>query len=237
LKYCSLIQDIAPLAKLKNLETLELRYCEKVCDLRPLRGIRKLKKLCLCSTAVKDISCLQDLDSLSFLDIDSCHITSLSDMEGFRNLEELWLPGYADAELHWAATHLPRLRKLTVPFLLRGDSAKLENLSFEFYLQLEEDKLVVKIKIKDQDNKTKDQIKESRGNIRKKFREILFSIAQEQKIQLSEYGRVGVHMGVAKLIGDYRKVKSNNVIDMKATIGKLNTLINLMDTVAKKIKT
>jgi len=101
---------------------------------------------------------------------------------------------------------------------------KIDGKEFEFYLQLEYNKLIFKLYVYDSNY---------RNEIRDYYRKKLYPIAETQGINIRQYGRLGEWMGVAKLEEDYRITNESNLIDMPSTIGnfrKMEKLVNLVST-------
>jgi internalin A len=76
--------DLSPLARLKQLQTLNLSGCEDVTDVTPLAGILGLQDLDLSCTGVTDLSPLAGLQALQSLNLSSAGVPSLSPMDGFK---------------------------------------------------------------------------------------------------------------------------------------------------------
>jgi hypothetical protein len=103
---------------------------------------------------------------------------------------------------------------------------KLEDKEFEFYLQMEYDKLVFKLYVFNEEN---------RHEVRDYFRKKLFSLANKKNIQIQKYGRIGKYMGVARLAHGYRVTDQNKILDMDSTKQKLEDMKNLLSDVEKEI--
>lgn len=97
---------------------------------------------------------------------------------------------------------------------------------FEFYLQLEENQLVIKLSCDNSD---------SRNEIRDYFRKKLYPKAIELNIEIHQFGRIGQWMGVARLNENYRKTDSQGIIDMNITIEGLKKIQLLMDELDKEL--
>ncbi len=93
---------------------------------------------------------------------------------------------------------------------------------FEFYLQIEQDKLIFKLYSENP---------KVRKEIRAYYRSVLYELANDMGIEVKQYGRIGTWMGVARLSETYRKTNSDNRIDMKATIKTLKDMQTLLDKV------
>lgn len=97
-------------------------------------------------------------------------------------------------------------------------------MEFEYYLQLEQEKLVFKL------HSMKD---ENRRELRSFYRHNLYPVANEMNIEIKQYGRIGRWMGVARLINDYLAVHENGIIDIEATVINLKR----MEIVLKHVET
>ena len=82
------ISDLSPLARLVSLEVLGLSS-NQIRDLSPLAGLVNLKDLSLESNPISDLSPLAGLASLKKLSLNSDQITDLSPLAGLVNLEDL----------------------------------------------------------------------------------------------------------------------------------------------------
>ncbi|HEU5075313.1 MAG TPA: leucine-rich repeat domain-containing protein [Polyangiaceae bacterium] len=82
------LDDLSPIAGLKNLETLGASI-NKVSDLSPLSGLSKLDRLDLGRTQVKDLSPLSGLTRLTELMLDSTPVEDLTPLSGMKDLEKL----------------------------------------------------------------------------------------------------------------------------------------------------
>lgn len=91
---------------------------------------------------------------------------------------------------------------------------------FHFYLQLEQDKLVFKLIVDKQ---------EERREIRDLYRSFLYKKADELNIGITQFGRIGKHMGVAKLNSEYRILNKNGLLDIKKTVENLKITMNLIN--------
>lgn len=111
-------------------------------------------------------------------------------------------------------------------FWWHWNSSKLDDNAFRFYLQLEYDKMIFKISIKQP---------EQRAKIRDFYRKHLSKIAKEQGIKIEQYGRTGKCMGVAKLVGDYRIGSTDKKIDLNSTIENLKKMEQLINSVTEQL--
>lgn len=117
-----------------------------------------------------------------------------------------------------------------IGFWWNWHSAKIDNIEFYFYLQLEYDKLI--IKIKNTNNNSKSDIKK----VRSKLRDILYEVSKkEEKFKFKNYGRIGKWMGISKLNSDYRIVDKNNLINIDKTIKNLKVFEDLLLNIKEKI--
>lgn len=91
---------------------------------------------------------------------------------------------------------------------------------FEYYLQLEQDKFVFKLYVHNENN---------RRIIREFYRNYLYKKAKELNIGISQFGRIGKWMGVAKLNSEYRVVEENGLLNFQATLENLKQLMKLID--------
>jgi len=82
------LDDLSPIAGLKNLETLGASI-NQVSDLSPISGLSKLDRLDLGRTKVKDLTPLKDLTRLTELMLDSTPVEDLSPLSGMKDLEKL----------------------------------------------------------------------------------------------------------------------------------------------------
>ena len=82
------IVDISPLAEVVSLEVLGLSG-NQISDLSPLAGLTNLEDLSLDGNPVSDLSPLAGLASLKKLSLNSDQITDLSPLAGLANLEDL----------------------------------------------------------------------------------------------------------------------------------------------------
>lgn len=102
----------------------------------------------------------------------------------------------------------------------------LDGKEFDFYLQLEYEKLVFKLSANNPD---------FRRELRDYYRSNLYKMAAELNIEIHQYGRIGQYMGVAKLNSDYRILNKNGLIDISATIENLRKMEHLIKTVGEKM--
>lgn len=125
---------------------------------------------------------------------------------------------------HW--NYVPNKGGGFLGFWWHHNRIKREDLDIEFYLQLEEDKLTFKL-ISFKENQ--------RRFCRDYYRNFLFKKASELNINISRFGRLGKHMGVAKLDYEYRLTGGNGLLDLGATVDNLTRLMKLIDETKKEI--
>lgn len=104
--------------------------------------------------------------------------------------------------------------------------SKLNGNKFDYYLQIEENRLVFKLNVHNQNK---------RREIRDFFRKQLFKKAKDLDISISKFGRLGKSMGVAKLNTDYR-VTNNNILDFDKTIAKLKNCMSLLNVTGLELE-
>jgi len=105
--------------------------------------------------------------------------------------------------------------------------AKIDGKEFDFYLQLEQDKLVFKLYAYKEND---------RREIRTIYRSHLYKKAKELNIDISQFGRIGAYMGVAKLNPEYRITNENGLLNFQATIENLKGIMRLINETEKEIK-
>ena len=104
-------------------------------------------------------------------------------------------------------------------FCWHWDYSKIDGKGFEYYLQLEQDKFVFKLYAY-QENE--------RREIRDFYRKYLYKKAKELNIGISQFGRLGKWMGVAKLNSEYRITKENGLLDFQATVENIRRIEKLI---------
>jgi hypothetical protein len=102
---------------------------------------------------------------------------------------------------------------------------KLDN-DLHYYLQLEQENLIFKLIVEDTNK---------RRETRNFYRGFLYNKAKELNISISQFGRIGKHMGVAKLNSGYRKTDENGMLDFQATLENLKNIMNLINETEKEI--
>ena len=83
--------DLAPLAEMKNLESLNLSGNDAITNLSSLAGLSSLTFLNIMNTGATDLSPLSDLTAMEFLHLSNAEITDLSPLTGMSHLKELYL--------------------------------------------------------------------------------------------------------------------------------------------------
>ena len=104
---------------------------------------------------------------------------------------------------------------------------KINGKQFEFYLQLEQHKLVFKLYAYKENE---------RREVRNIYRRHLYKKAKELNIDISQFGRIGAYMGVAKLNTEYRITDKNGILDFQATVKNLKRIMKLIDETEGEIK-
>lgn len=112
-------------------------------------------------------------------------------------------------------------------FWWHWQAGNIADVNFKLYLQLEYDKLIVKVESFD---------KGARNQIRSALRWLLYPLAQEHGISMRNYGRVGTYMGISRLCDDYRIEDGDRTVDMDLTVTNLRRMEALLDGVHKKMK-
>lgn len=83
------IQNLLPVSRLTNLETLDISYTETA-SLMALQGLFNLENLILKHTFVNDLTPLQVVSSLKVLNIENTPIVDLTPLRNNGNLEIIW---------------------------------------------------------------------------------------------------------------------------------------------------
>ena len=68
-----------------------------------------------------------------------------------------------------------------------------------------------------------------RREIRDLYRKHLYKKAKELNIDISQFGRIGAYMGVAKLNPEYRITDKNRLLDFQATVENLMGIMKLIN--------
>ena len=98
---------------------------------------------------------------------------------------------------------------------------------FDLYLQLEQDKLIVKLHPYE---------KQHRNELKNLVRKPLFELSKKQGLAIHRFGRTGTYMGIAKYSGNYRITHSDGTLNFDATVELLREFMNLLDNVENEIK-
>lgn len=104
--------------------------------------------------------------------------------------------------------------------------SKIDGKEFEYYLQLEQDRLVFKLYAYKENE---------RREIREFYRRHLYKKAKELNISISQFGRLGAYMGVAILKDDYRLTYENGLLDFQATVENIKRIMKLINDTEKEI--
>ncbi|CAH1219079.1 hypothetical protein PAECIP111892_04657 [Paenibacillus auburnensis] len=83
-----LVTDLAPLAKLKKIESIRITGCQ-VADLAPLQDLKTLKYLYLDSNNIQDITPIQSITNLVILSIKDNQITDIQAVRELGKLEDV----------------------------------------------------------------------------------------------------------------------------------------------------
>ena len=105
--------------------------------------------------------------------------------------------------------------------------SKIDGKEFEYYLQLEQDKFVFKLYAYKENE---------RREIRDFYRRHLYKKAKELNVGISQFGRLGAYMGVAKLNSEYRMTNENGLLNIQATVNNLKDIMKLINETEKEIK-
>lgn len=103
---------------------------------------------------------------------------------------------------------------------------KIEELVFNCYLQLEQEKLVIKIHPSKRENANK---------IRHFVREKLQPILRDYNLSFKNYGRIGNYMGILILDTDYRIMNESNMINIESTLKTLKLTSKALDTLYENV--
>jgi len=111
-------------------------------------------------------------------------------------------------------------------FFWNWKDSNIEGKAFQYYIQLEQHKLIFKLYVCDEND---------RREIRAFYRKHLYAKAKELNIEISQFGRIGAYMGVAKLNTEYRIVNQEGLLDLSATVENLKRITNLINETAKQV--
>ena len=128
------IKNLSPLAKLKNLEYLELAYTG-ISDVSALKELTNLESLNLYVNAISDVSALTGLTKLKRLELARNQISDISHLSGLTNLIQLELYQNSISDLS-ALTGLTGLKRLGLWENQISDISHLSGLTNLTYLEL-----------------------------------------------------------------------------------------------------
>jgi hypothetical protein len=94
-------------------------------------------------------------------------------------------------------------------------------------LQLEQNKFVFKLYAYKENE---------RREIRDFYRRNLYKKAKDLNIGITQFGRLGAYMGVAKLNSEYRILNENGLLNIQATVENIKRMMNLINETEKEIK-
>ena len=103
---------------------------------------------------------------------------------------------------------------------------KLGGKEFEYYLQIEQGRLVFKLFAYKENQ---------RREIRDFYRRILYKNAEKLNIGITQFGRIGTYMGVAKLNSEFRKTDNKGILDFQLTVENLREIMELINETEKEI--
>ncbi len=83
------LEDIAPLSTLTELEILQL-YINNIADITPLKNLKKLRVLGIFENPIHDISPIANCVELEELLFGHCDVSNISSLSNLTNLRELW---------------------------------------------------------------------------------------------------------------------------------------------------
>jgi hypothetical protein len=114
------ITDLAPIARLTKLKTLDLYGCSDLSDLRPLSGLIKLNWLRIAGTrSLNDLTPLASLPKLNWLDFNSCKdlvdINSLAKLPSLKTLGLAYCREITDVSALFSSTSLKRVEITKCP--------------------------------------------------------------------------------------------------------------------------
>ena len=103
------IEDLTPLAGLRNLKALDMASLHKVADLSPLSALENLRSLRLSGYGLSDYSPLFGLGNLEALFLPHCRLTDPAPLAKLRNLKSLVLlrSAFTDRQIKALAESLP----------------------------------------------------------------------------------------------------------------------------------
>lgn len=103
-----------------------------------------------------------------------------------------------------------------------GSSKTIDNLEYQFYMQLEHKKFCFKLT---------PEKRENAEATRSHFRNKLYSKAKEHQIDIYQNGRIGQWMTAAALSEPYLKEKENGFLDMNATLECIKKIQKMVDEI------
>ena len=104
--------------------------------------------------------------------------------------------------------------------------SKVDGKEFDYYLQLEQHKLIFKLYAYKANE---------RREVRDFYRSHLYKKAKELNIDISQFGRISEYMGVARLKAEYRITDASGLLDLQATVENLRRIMQLMKETEKEI--
>lgn len=121
LKLNDVIQDIAPIEYLTNLENLDLSN-SKIDDISPLRALRGLKTLDISNTEISDLSPLSKNEALRFINMEKTKVSSLKPLHGLTNITKILAE---DSEVTAAEVYELKKRQRQVTVIYQTDNLRL----------------------------------------------------------------------------------------------------------------
>jgi len=104
--------------------------------------------------------------------------------------------------------------------------SNIDGKEFDYYLQLEQNRFVFKLYVYKENE---------RREIRNFYRRHLYKKAKELNISISQFGRLGTYMGVAKLKDEYRLTNENGLLDFQATVENIKRIMKLINDTEQEI--
>jgi hypothetical protein len=154
-----------------------------------------------------------------------------SDVQSYKTLKlddwiyESWIGFYnelSDLLKDGGWGHVNQVNGGFLCFTWNSNFKKTELFDFEYYPQLEQHRLRIKII---------PYPFEKANEIRDYFRNILFEKASEFGINIHRNGRIGKTMTVAECSDEYRKTDKNGLIDMQATVEYLKKIGQMINNI------
>ena len=128
------VSNFSPLAKLTNLNTLNLNYCS-ISDVSFLAGLTQLTSLRLSNNPITDAAPLARLTQLMDLDLSSTSISDVSPLAGLTQLRFLWLFDISVSDIS-ALSSLTQLTRLSIAGTSVSDLSPLAGLTQLTFLDL-----------------------------------------------------------------------------------------------------